>query len=195
MASYLEKMEGTRVLEYQKRAVESRVHCWATVRVHWDTTEPAWRSAWHMAEVPSIVFIGYKRQFVSCLFYLSCWSKITCHTLMFAGGLALFGCHQRGCIPACCLGWNERYHGFHLHVVLVRRLLVWRPPLVCRCRPRNHVAQGQAMVWPRVLSQCPLHLPGATCPRLCPAPFQGHTTASAAYSRQSWLAARGESAE
>lgn len=123
---------------------------------------------------------------------LICWSKITCHTLMFAGGLSLFSCHQDGCIPACCLGWNERYHGLHLHVVLVRRLLVRRHPLVCRCRPKNE-AQGQAMVWPRFLSQCPLHLPGVTCLRLCPAPFQGHTTASAAYSRPSWLAARGES--
>lgn len=89
-------------------------------------------------------------------------SPVIYEPLMFAGGLLLFGCTQDGCTLSYCLSWHEWCHGFHLHVNLVRRLLVQRHPLGCRhhcrCSLRNDVAQGQALVRPRVLSQSCLHL-------------------------------------
>lgn len=113
-------------------------------------------------------------------------SPVTHEPLVFAGGLLLFSCNQDGCTPACCLGCNECCHGCHLQVDLLRRLSIQRHPLGCRhhsrCSPRDDVVQGQAMVWPRILSQRTLHLPGDTWTRLCPALFQGHTTAGGAYS-------------
>lgn len=82
---------------------------------------------------------------------------------MCVDGLLLFYCIRMAVFcPGVWAGMNGA-NGFHLHVELVRRFLAQRYNLSCRHHSkgslRNGVAWDQAMAWPRVISQCPPHLP------------------------------------